>query len=173
MLRLTSILILLGCLSLRISEASTITEGITPAPNSFPSNFPGYLLPVGTNEVNGAIRAFFGSDWFEFNGLAAGSGYELHAFSGAGDLLSATLYDDAEQLLGAGFLGGSGVYFTGTVPTSGKLVLNVQDDISFSNGAYRVTLNDQNAPEPATIVTVGVALVLFFTWQMKRARMSD
>jgi hypothetical protein len=68
------------------ATAGTITEGVPPAPSDFPNTSPGYLLPVGTTIVNGAVGSRWGetgnfdaADWFEFTGLTAGASYTLTA----------------------------------------------------------------------------------------------
>src|ERR1700677_4978732 len=61
-----------------IANASTITQGVPPAPAEFPAQFPGYLLPVGTTQVNGTLPNGGGQDlvaWFEFQGLVPNSSF--------------------------------------------------------------------------------------------------
>src|ERR1700743_1332434 len=62
-----------------IAGAATITEATPPAPADFPNVSPGFLLPVGTTTVFGAVnRTSDSQDWFEFQGLQPGQAFSVH-----------------------------------------------------------------------------------------------
>lgn len=199
------------CLTLACGSAAsagTITEGTSPAPGNFPTtiNFSNltelgpFVLPVGTNEVIGTsgIVSENGdtADWFEFQGLTPGFNFTLTALQNprAENGLRIQLFDTTSASIGSanhintGFSpnlpsleGGSGVTFTGTVPTDGKIITDVLEFFNGNpnivngfkdHGGYDVTLSTAAAtPEPATLADGGLALAAAaaaLAWRRKR-----
>jgi hypothetical protein len=164
-----------------IANANTIIQGVPPAPAEFPTNFPGYLLPLGTTQVIGTLPGCTGCDteggqdgWFEFQGLVPSSPFAVSSccendasydiFNSSGSFLG---YSDFEN----------GAILNGTVPTDGKLVFLVEDECgdctNVAPNPYEVTLTDTaSAPEPSTVAMAGLALAGALAWRRKRTRTS-
>lgn len=187
--------------------ASTITEGVPPAPDDFPNFSNGYALPTGTDTVIGNLGGQLPNeggrdtqDWFEFSGLTAGANYVLTAnyyLLNAEAGVKASLYTDGGSFIGTGSLevafGGIGAVFNGTVPSDGKLVVDVfleqeesQPGTAFvpsvvpnfqtpsqESPAYIVNLSTPTSgvPEPATLGGVGLALTAgAVAWNRRRKK---
>lgn len=158
--------------------AGTITEGVPPAPADFPTSGPGYLLPVGTDTVFGTKESQSDTDWFEFQGLLAGSPFSLQAFfvpSGTEVGLRVNVFDTSNTLLGSGTLeqgsANSGPQITGIVPIDGNLITNIFSCNCFnSTGNYEVQLTADVAatPEPSTLPVLGLAAASALAWRRKR-----
>jgi len=160
-----------------IANADTIiTQGVSPAPAEFPHSAPGYLLPVGTTQVNGFFAPCTecgGQDtaWFEFQGLLPGSSFTT---SGCCENDSNyAVFSSSQVFLASGFFEG-GENASGTVPTDGDLLVVVADECgSCSPQSYQLNLDAQlDAPEPSSLATVGLALAGALAWRRKRTRHS-
>ena len=158
-----------------IATADTIiTQGVSPAPAQFPHSAPGYLLPVGTTQVNGLFAACTecaGQDtaWFEFQGLLPGSHFTTTSCCENDSIYA--IFNSSQDFLGSSNFE-QGLNTSGTVPTDGKLVVVVADECgSCSMQNYQVNLDAQlNTPEPSTLATVGLALAGALAWRRKRTR---
>lgn len=159
------------------NAASIITEGIAPAPAEFPITAPGYLLPVGTTEVIGALSDCSecgGEDtnWFEFQGLLPSSSFTFTACCENDAFYS--VFDTSLNFLGGGDFERA-ISVTGAVPTNGDLVINVATECGECGiQNYQLTLNASQAaaPEPSTLATAGLALAGALAWRRKRTRIS-
>jgi hypothetical protein len=163
-----------------IANASTIiTEGIPPAPALFPTSAPGYLLPLGTTEVIGALcTGECGSDtedvnFFEFQGLLPASSFVITpvsgGFEGGYEVLSSTPVD----LGGCDFE--SGCHVSGAVPADGKLVIETYAECGeCGTVSYQINLTASlaPAPEPSTLPAVGLALAGALAWRRRRTRVN-
>jgi hypothetical protein len=158
-----------------IATASTIIQGVPPAPAEFPTNFPGYLLPLGTTQVIGTLPGCIDCEgageqpaWFEVQGLVSSSPFTV---------TSCCENDAFYEVLDSsgGFLGvsdfESGATLNGTVPTDGNLVFLVGEECGncSSPQSYEVTLSDTaSVPEPSTLAMAGLALAGALAWRRKR-----
>jgi PEP-CTERM motif len=160
-----------------IATADTIiTQGVPPAPAEFPHSPPGYLLPVGTIQVNGVFVACTecgdqDTAWFEFQGLLPGSSFTT--FGCCENDSTYALFNSSDVFLGSSnFRPADGV--DGTVPTDGNLLVAVSDECgNCTMQNYQVNLDAQlDTPEPSTLATVGLALAGALAWRRKRTRNS-
>lgn len=152
------------------AQATTLVES-----TDFPDSPPGAVLPVGTDEVEGNVGGctfanesctFDSSDWFEFQGLQAGSPFTV-TLSDRGNFLRAfgAIFDS-----NGGFLGETAVFesgsssFMGIVPSGGALRVLV-GGIEEGGGDYAVTLDAASVPEPGTFIPVGLGLVGALAWR--------
>jgi hypothetical protein len=154
-----------------VANASTIIEGVFPAPNDFPNTAPGFLLPVGTNLVEGGLGPSDGSDWFEFQSLQGGGSFSelaTYAVPGSETGFQVAIYSTAMDQLNIGE--GSGHVLTGTIPSNGDLLVNINSDSGRSFG-YNVSLTAPlGAPEPSTLAGAGLALATALAWRRRRTR---
>ena len=180
--RLVRTLLATTCLTAATGTAAfagTITEGTLPGPTNFPSVSPGFLLPVGTDTVFGTKESQADSDWFEFQGLQAGSPFSLNAFfvpAGSEVGLRVNVFDTSNNLLGSASLeqgqvnGGNAI--SGTVPVDGNLITNIFScNCLFPTGNYEVQLTAQTTtatPEPSTLPVLGLAAASALAWRRKR-----
>jgi hypothetical protein len=160
-----------------IATADTIViQGVPPTPATFPHSPPGYLLPVGTTQVNGVFAACTecgGQDtaWFEFQGLLPGSSFTA---SGCCENDSSYAIFNSSQVFLASSDFENGASASGLVPTDGNLVVVVADECgNCSMQNYELSLNAQlDTPEPSTLATAGLALAGALAWRRKRTRKS-
>ena len=156
--------------------ASSLTEGAGGAPADFPNSGPGYLLPFGTDTIFGTKLNQLDQDWFEFQGLLAGSSFSLKAFfvpSGTEIGLRSNLFDTSNNLLGSGTLeqGRSGTPITGIVPVDGNIVADIFSCNCLNpSGGYEVQLTAQATatPEPSTLGTLALGLAGALAWRRRR-----
>jgi len=176
--RFTQKLLTTTCLGVAASAAAhanaiIIVEGTVPAPSDFPNSTPGYLLPIGTNVVQGQLHATTDlSDWFEFQGLAAGRSFAiistynpLHQERG----VSFQVFNSLGSQLGSETLEGPGGLVAGTIPNDGELLVDMHYNQS-GNPTYQVNLTAEigQAPEPALGWGTGLALAAGLTWKRKK-----
>jgi hypothetical protein len=164
------------CLTLASTHgamASTITEGVPPAPDDFPNSPNGYALPTGTDTVIGQLGLQLPNeggidtqDWFEFSGLTAGANYVLTAnyyLFNAESGVRASLYTDGGSFIGTGSLEAffGGAVFNGTVPGDGKLVVDVylieRDEASAFVPSFVPAIQTPSQESPAYIVQLSTA----------------
>ncbi len=157
---------------------SIITEGVAPAPALFPTSSPGYVLPLGTTTVNGALcegECGVGTEhvaWFEFQGLLPASTFVVTPFS------SVSVESGYEVLTSTGgFINScdleAGCTVTGAVPADGKLAIGVFSECGQCGIIpYQINLaaSLEPTPEPATLPTVGLALAGALAWRRRRTR---
>lgn len=125
------LLLATSCFTLVSSQAGAntvlIVEGTAPAPADFPNVAPGYLLPLGTNTVDGQLNASSDQiDFFEFQGLAPGHNFSIHSqYNPLNQEKSMKMFvfTSTGTLLGSATLEGSGATVSGTIPGDGKLVV--------------------------------------------------
>jgi hypothetical protein len=156
-----------------VANASTIIEGVLPAPNDFPNTAPGFLLPVGTNLVEGSLGPSDASDWFEFQSLQGGGSFSelaTYAVHGQEAGFQVAIYNTDMTLLKIGTLEGSGTLLTGTIPSNGDLLVNINSEAGRSVG-YNVSLTAPlGTPEPSTLAGAGLALATALAWRRRRTR---
>lgn len=177
--RFTKTLLTTTCLGVAASggaQATTIliVEGTSPAPADFPNSSPGYLLPVGTNLVQGQLHSASGDndDFFEFQFLMPGSSFSvLGTYNPLGQerQVSYQVFNPNGTSLGIATLEGEGGLVSGTIPNSGNLIV----DVSFSSQgspSYQIALSAEVAstPEPAFGPVAGLALASALAWKRKR-----
>ncbi len=164
---------LVACLAIVSSDAAYASDI-----SGFLSTMPVVVLPAGTTQASGSI-GYQNSNYFEFEGLLAGSNFELHVFSTSGtdSNASADLYDNTSVMIGSGPLDGTGVYFTSVVPPAGSLILNIYGNTTSQFFPYEADLNAEQAPvsgdvpEPATLVITGGALVVILACCWRRDKL--
>ena len=160
--------------------AGTITEGTPPAPDTFPTSAPGYLLPLGTTLVNGFVPASIGEGgppaFFEFHGLAPGSSYTLTGSTGAEDGVELLFGPDTNRsqfFLDIGESGANPVIQNFTGPADGNVVVELFQCCEQGSHPFSVGLVDNTpTPEPSTIGDVGLGLglgVIALAWRRRRA----
>jgi hypothetical protein len=157
-----------------VANASTIIEGVLPAPSDFPNSAPGFLLPVGTTLVEGFLGASDGSDWFEFQSLQGGGSFSelaTYAVHGQEAGFQVVIYSTEMSMLAIGTLEGAGHLLTGTIPSNGDLLVNINSE-SGRNVGYDVSLTAPlgTAPEPSTLAGAGLALATALAWRRRRTR---
>ena len=156
-----------------VANASTIIEGVLPAPTDFPNTAPGFLLPVGTTLVEGGLGPSDGSDWFEFQSLQGGGSFSelaTYAVDSPEAGFQVAIYSTALDLLNIGTLEGSGQVLSGTIPGNGELLVNINSESGRSFG-YDVSLTaPPGAPEPSTLAGAGLALATALAWRRRRTR---
>jgi hypothetical protein len=169
----------LTAVSSGIAVGSVVNEGTSPAPADFPNTANGFVLPVGTTQVNGAINFLSDpADWFEFTGLLPLSSFSLSASA------PVTGYSDSVTLqnTGLGNIAGPMVFDQGvpaflgplTVPSDGKIVVGIT--VNESGGNYSIFLNaslapSSGTPEPSTLPAVGMGMALAaLAWRRKRSQ---
>lgn len=179
--------------------ASTFNETSVPGLD-FPGSPLGTLLPAGTTTVLGRLVTQLDTDWFQFQGLAAGTPFSLHGHYGTGSLVERAInynvFNSSLGYLGGGFLEGGGSTVNGTVPTDGKLIVNLfpgtaigsveffeqgpvqfeqgtvqgflgQDTISF---AVDLTADTRQIPEPSSLAVMAPVLAGAFAWRRRKAK---
>ena len=157
------------------NASSIIIEGVPPAPALFPTSAPGYLLPVGTTEVTGAVcNSECGEDtnWFEFQGLLPASSFTISPTSAGGEGGSYQVFNTALDFLGGcGFESGCNV--TDIVPANGKLeVETLACECGIQPYQLNLTASLASTPEPSTLPTVGLALAGALAWRRRRTRVN-
>jgi hypothetical protein len=177
--RFTKTLLTTTCLGVAASggaQATTIliVEGTTPAPADFPNSSPSYLLPVGTNLVQGQLHSASSDndDFFEFQSLMPGQSFSiLGTYNPLGQerQVSYQVFNSSGTSLGIATLEGEGGLVSGTIPNNGNLIV----DVSFSSQGsptYQVALTTEVAPtpEPAVGPVAGLALAAALAWKRKR-----
>jgi len=163
------------------ASASTFLEGSVPTTHDFPSAPIGTLVPLGTDEVQGFLGTanFEGvgkdlGDWFTFQGLPGGGGFNLHAFATEnGEGVGIALFDSSLHQIANGFIGHvgeAGLQYTGSVPGDGELVVDIfhGNENSATNGSYTVDLATTASPEPATLPLAGLAIGGALAWRRRR-----
>jgi hypothetical protein len=156
-----------------IALGSVITEGTPPAPADFPNAPNGFLLPVGTTEVNGSHTNFQSTDpsgdWFEFQGLLGGATFSLTATGVQGVVF---LQSDGGASVGSpvGFITGFPANIGPlSVPADGKLVVGIVG-CEVGTCGYTIDLTAPTTiPEPSTFAGVGLALAGALSWRRKRS----
>jgi hypothetical protein len=168
------------CLTVASSGAASATtmlivEGSSPAPSDFPNSAPGYLLPVGTNLVQGQLHSASGDndDFFEFQGLSAGLLFTtLGTYNPLGQerQVSFQVFDSSGTSLGIATMEGEGGLVSGTIPNDGNLVVDVRFS-SQGSPAYQIALTAEvaQAPEPAPFLGTALGLAGALAWRRKRA----
>lgn len=155
-------------------QASTLVES-----TDFANAPTGDLLPPGTDRVEGEIggciivneacSSFDFGDWFQFQGLQAGTPFTL-TFADNASFLRAFMgvFDTSGNFIGeaAVFESGSS-QVNGIVPADGSLVAAV-GPIEEGGGAYVVSLDAASVPEPGTFIPVGLGLVGALAWRKQR-----
>jgi hypothetical protein len=186
-----------ACSGSAVAGAITVTEGQGGAPTDFPDSPNGYLLPLGTTVVNGAVGpgqgvegGFDPADFFEFQGLTPGStatftGVFVPLGNEAG--IFYTVFNDIGTVLAVGSFEtccdeNNGNTNSITVPGDGNVVFEAYSRRSGEEGgggghngtaAYQVTLNAEAAttPEPAALGLTGLGLgAVALGWRRKRSR---
>jgi hypothetical protein len=177
--KFTHALLATTCLSLATGGASAstilIVEGTSPAPADFPNSSPGYLLPYGTNEIQGTLTNTTDTkDFFEFLYLVPGTGFSLHGvYTPLHQEKGVTfqVFTTAGSQFGTSSLEGQGRPINGTVPGNGEMIVEVQFAQS-GVAHYQFTLAAElgPAPEPAPILatTLGLGLAGALAWRRKR-----
>jgi hypothetical protein len=166
-----------SCLSVAAGSASAATilivEGTSPAPSDFPNSSPGYLLPYGTNEIQGSLTGTLDTkDWFEFENLIGGQGFSLHGvYTPLHQEKGVTfqVFNSSNVQFGNSSLEGQGRPINGTVPGDGELIVEVQF-AQAGNPHYQFTLAAEYVPEPAPVLgtTLGLGLMGALAWRRKR-----
>jgi hypothetical protein len=186
---------LLSTTCLTVVCGSGAVAGTVNLPNSdFPNSSPGVLLPAGTTVVNGfagGLPSEGGSltpEWFEFQGLTSGDTYILTASynplgrreeSGNGESgLRLNVFTSSlsplftGQSLETAGRGGTGAMVSGGVPGDGFLDIEITANVETPGSFYQVTLSEEagssTAPEPGTLVPVGLGLAGALAWSRKR-----
>jgi hypothetical protein len=172
-----------------VATAGIVTEGPDTG-GPFPTTALGYLLPVGTNIVNGqALQAAEGSEidgWFEFQGLAPNTLFKASAqFTGTcpsgGEgstcVFDVNLFDTTGDYLSSGQrISQSGSFeLSATIPLNGDLVtrVNVYDSNFPASAEYSIQVTQglaSGSPEPADLplTAAGLALTGALAWRRKR-----
>jgi hypothetical protein len=101
-----------GLLAASGAQATTYDESVS---GDLPNTFPGLLLPIGTDRVEG--DACDGWDDFSFQGLAAGGSFQLDVV-GSDEF---TWLDDSGAVIETKFPFGGAATFSGPVPDTGQL----------------------------------------------------
>jgi hypothetical protein len=101
-----------GLLAASGAQATTYDESVG---GDLPDTFPGLLLPIGTDRVEGDVCGEF--DYFTFQGLAAGGDFQLDV-TGSDEF---TWLDDAGAVIEMKSPFGGAVTFSGEVPDTGQL----------------------------------------------------
>jgi hypothetical protein len=163
-----------GAGSVASGETMLLVEGTSPAPSDFPNSTPGYLLPFGTNLVQGQLHSASGDndDFFEFQGLFAGHSFSLlgtYNPLGQERQVSFQAFDSQGTSLGIATLEGEGGLVSGTIPNDGEIIV----DVSFSSQGsptWQMSLGAEVAtPEPTPILGVALGLAGAVAWRRRRA----
>jgi hypothetical protein len=167
------------CLSIATGGASAstilIAEGTSPGPADFPNSSPGYLLPYGTNEVQGSLTGTTDTkDFFEFQYLDPDTAFSLHGiYTPLHQEKGVTfqVFTSGGAQFGNSSLEGQGRPINGTIPGNGDIIVEVQFAQS-GNPHYQFTLAAElgPTPEPAPILgtTLGLGLAGALAWRRKR-----
>ena len=146
-----------------------------PAPSDFPNSVPGYLLPRGTNLVQGQLHSASGDndDFFEFQGLFAGHEFSLvgtYNPLGQERQVSFQAFDTQGASLGIATLEGEGGLVAGTIPNDGLLIVDVRFS-SQGSPTWQMALSAETTPlpEPAPVLGTAVGLAGALAWRRKRA----
>jgi len=166
--------------------ASTITEGIPPAPDVFPTSAPGYVLPLGTTQVNGFVSGGLkGGEgggtptpaFFEFQGLTPGASYTLSGSTGIfEDGVGVQFGPDTnptQYFLDLGEAGTSTVTQNFAGPADGIIEVESLECCGPISRPFSVGLvnNTSSTPEPSTIAGVGLGLgAIALAWRRRRVR---
>jgi hypothetical protein len=152
-----------------VAGATVINEASFAPAGDFPNSTPGSLLPIGTNMVDGILTPT-DIDFFEFQGLGAGSSWSITVHSSVeGPLFD--VFNSSNTLLASRILNletGSDV-LAGTVPGDGKLIVELNDE-ALGTVDYQAVLTGTLAPEPATWAGTGLALAGALAWRRKRSK---
>jgi hypothetical protein len=152
-----------------------ILEGTSPAPSDFPDTAPGYILPVGTNLVQGQLHSASSDneDFLEFQGLAGGLSFSLlgtYNPLGQETHVSYQAFNSQGTSLGIVTLEGEGGLVSGTIPNDCKIIV----DVSFSSQGsltWQMALRAEvaQAPEPAPFLGAALGFSGALAWRRKRA----
>jgi MYXO-CTERM domain-containing protein len=152
-----------------------IVEGTSPAPSDFPNTAPGYLLPLGTNVVQGQLTNHTDTDdYFEFQGLSAGRSFSIIGVYNPlhqEQQVSFTVFNSQGTQLGNATLEGQGGLVLGTIPNDGELIVQVNKASGKEAGAsYQINLTAEvaAAPEPAPIFGAALGLAGALAWRRRR-----
>ncbi len=159
-----------------VASATTVivVEGSIPG-GDFANSSPGYVLPFGTNEIQGTLTNTTDTkDWFEFDNLFPGEAFSLHGvYTPLHQEKGVTfqVFSHGSQF-GTSSLEGQGRPINGTTPEDGTIVVQVQFAQS-GVAHYQFTLTDDYLiPEPSTGAGAGLALAGALAWRRKRAARS-
>jgi len=151
-----------------LASASTIIEGVLPAPATFPTTGPGYLLPVGTTDVQGTTPGFGNESWFEFQGLLPNSTFMFRPDCCEAPANYTVFNTSSVVLTGDNFENCCTI--SGSVPGNGDLVVEIVGE-GAAGVAYGLSLSAPlGSPEPSTLSAVGLALIGALAWQRRRKR---
>jgi PEP-CTERM motif len=145
---------------------ATVVHETTVAGSDFGNSFAARNdLGSGVTEVIGSIP-FSDSDFFQIGGFLAGGSYTITGgYTGFANY--AVLNSAGSTVNGA--LVGNPATMTGTIPSDGILVVQVQNS---EGGTYDLTLAapTSGVPEPSTLGGVGLALAAGFALRRKLAK---
>jgi PEP-CTERM motif len=160
-----------------VASATTVivVEGSIPG-GDFANTSPGYVLPFGTNEIQGSLTGTTDTkDWFEFDNLVAGEAFSLHGvYTPLHQEKGVTfqVFNSSHVQFGNSSLEGQGRPINGTTPQDGTIIVQVQF-AQAGNPHYQFTLTDDYLiPEPSTGAGAGLALAGALAWRRKRAARS-
>jgi len=166
-----------------MAGASTVTE----PPAVFPGTFPGLLLPAGTTTVTGTIPQA-AEQWFEFQGLQPGQAFSIHGKDIPIEGEAGTVffvYNSSHVNLAGGTEGveigeGGGGMATGTIPSDGKLIVDVVQPTETGTFTYEIDLTaplatpsaptsvPASSPLSLSVLGLGLALTGGLAWRSKR-----
>jgi hypothetical protein len=163
----------LGVAASGVAQATTIivVEGTSPAPADFPNSSPGYLLPAGTNAVRGQINGNTDTDYFEFQDLAPGTTFSVFGYYnplGQEKQSSYVVYNSSNTYLVGSTLEAIRGPVDGTVPSDGRLIVEVGGIVGSPTYEIDLSAQVQAAPEPAGAAGAGLALAGILAWKRKR-----
>jgi MYXO-CTERM domain-containing protein len=165
---------LTGASGVASATAIVVVEGQGSAPTDFPNSSPGYLLPVGTTEVQGQLHGTTDTkDWIEFQDLAPGQGFSLHGFytplhQEKG--VTFQTFTTSNVQFGNSSLEGMGRPINGIIPSNGEIIVEIQFAQTGSPAyEFEMTAN-VDMPEPSTLATAGLALAGALAWRRKRSQ---
>jgi hypothetical protein len=157
-----------------VAHATTINEGVNDFGNTFALRTP---LIVGTDLVNGS-SILPDVDFFEFSGLAGGGSFDI-ALSAAVNFFQGTAFTDANSALGTPSIVNFGStppqHITGTIPSDGKIVIQIIGAFEGGGGAYTVGLTAPLAatvPEPASALLTGLGAAALALRNLKRRKLN-
>ena len=119
----------------------------------------------GAEQISGDLDGTIDADFFKIPGLTSGATFNLSInYLGSDAFSTVRVRDDIGGDIGTtffthAFATSSSGTITGTVPTAGNLIVDIQHNTEFGGGSYSMNLSVVPEPATATVSLLGAAAV--------------